>query len=120
MTGQQYSGMELKQEREDLPYTFEEAYRILKEEGPATIASVLGTVFTVDAYATALAGKEKKQVIRVNPRDGFRYIRYAYIHPDCWGKNQTCQGVRVGEIYRGPSSIYSWLDKKSIAAGVEP
>ena len=104
--------MEMQGEEKDPPFTFEEAYGILKAEGPAKIRSTLGMVFTLDAYETGPGHQEKKHLIRVNPRSGFRYIRYAYIHPDCWGKHQTCQGVRVEDLYRGSSSIYSWLYRK--------
>ena len=102
--------MERQQGNGILPFSFEEAYHILKQKGPAKITSIAGKVFTLDAYSMVSGKGQATSVIRVNPRNGSEYIRYAYIHADCWGDERTCQGARVEEIYNSPSNIYSWLD----------
>ena len=57
-------------------------------------------------------------VIRVKPRSGFTYIRYAYIHTDCWGDDVTCQGSRVEDIYKGKQNIYTWLEENTRAISI--
>jgi len=104
--------MEKPQDQLNPPISFEEAYEVLKDQGPARVTSALGTVYTVDAYSMPRDKGRKEQIIRVNPRSGFTYIRHVYIHADCWGNDLTCQGIRVEEIYTGDPGIFAWLEDR--------
>ncbi|ABS55420.1 hypothetical protein Mboo_0902 [Methanoregula boonei 6A8] len=101
--------MEQLQDAAFLPFSFEEAYEVLKNQGPAQVTSALGTVYTIDAYSRPQDKGTEEQIIRVHPRSGYTYIRHVYIHPDCWGSDLTCQGVRVEDIYNGKPGIFAWL-----------
>ena len=107
----------MKQPRnsEIMSISFDRAYHILKEKGPARITTGTGTEYIVEAYSMTEGKLPAVPVIRVQPRSGFTYIRYAYIHTDCWGDDVTCQGSRVEDIYKGKQNIYTWLEKNARA-----
>jgi hypothetical protein len=109
--------MEGPQDQLITPISFEEAYEVLKNQGPARVTSALGTVYTVDAYSMPRDKGREEQIIRVNPRSGYTYIRHVYIHADCWGSDLTCQGVRVEDIYNGKPGIFAWLEDRCKKTG---
>jgi|SRR5208283_642154 len=105
----------MKQPRnpEIISISFDRAYYILEAKGPARITKGTGTEYIIEAYTMTSSKLPAVPVIRVKPRSGFTYIRYAYIHADCWGDDVTCQGSRVEDIYKGKQNIYTWLEENS-------
>ncbi len=105
----------MKQPRnlEIMSISFDRAYHILKAKGPARITTGTGTECIVEAYSMTEGKLPAVPIIRVHPRSGFTYIRYAYIHTDCWGNDVTCQGSRVEDIYKGKQNIYTWLEENA-------
>jgi len=82
------------------PFSFDDAFQLLQQKGPAHVISSRGTKYTVEARIM----RNGNTAIRAQPGSG-----YIYIHADCWGKDITCQGTRAGGIYNGENSIYIWL-----------
>lgn len=79
--------------------TFMQVYDCLVSHGAITIVSSTGTEYTVNAYRM----RNGKLTIRASPRSG-----HVYIHEDCWGHDETCQGTWATGIYNGRYSIYDW------------
>ncbi|MFA6333003.1 MAG: hypothetical protein WCX22_08625 [Methanoregula sp.] len=86
--------------------SFDEAYQILKFKGPAQITSSIGTEYTVKAWVMQKGKRKGTPAILCLLEGGDRI----YIHPDCWGLDNTCQGTRAGGIYNGSNSLWAWLN----------
>jgi len=105
--------MEKLRSSEIMSFSFDRAYHVLEEKGPARVISGTGVEYTIEASAMTKGKLPVVPVIRVQPRSGFKYIRYTNIHADCWGNDVTCQGSRVEDIYRGKNNIYRWLEENT-------
>jgi hypothetical protein len=86
-----------------IDFSFNDAYQLLQQFGPAHVISSRGTKYTIEAWTM----RNGDPVIRAKPGSGV-----IYIHHDCWGKDITCQGTRAGGIYNGEKNIFVWLKEQ--------
>ena len=91
------------------PLSFEEAYEILKKNGPAHFTTDWGSEYHAEAYVMERGDRNGIKVIRARSEHGPSHIRYLYIHADCWGHDRTCSGSPAAAIYRGRSNMFTWL-----------
>jgi len=89
--------------------TFNEMYARLRElqekKVPVHVVTSKEAVYAVEARNVE---DGRQAIVCMLPNDAGRI----YIYEDCWGKNETSQGVRASGIYNGNPSIYDWFPKQ--------
>lgn len=77
---------------------FESVYRLLRKAGGCKIKACDGKEYTISA--------EQGNIVLHNRSGRFT------VHEDCWGKEKTCKGEKVGFLYTGSNSIINWYNEQ--------